>query len=243
MDEITFRYAGDQAILAEFKNEISIETNRNVRSLHAALSAAGIFGVGELVPTYRALLIHYDPLKISPHELIAAVKEYSGHLEDVSLPKAIVTEIPVCYEGEYALDIEHIAQMENTTVENVIQIHSQSDYFVYMLGFSPGHAYTARMENPFSFKRLDTPRLRIPGGSIAVQLALSNIIPLEQPCGWNIIGTTPLLTYDPRRQNPFLLQSGQWVHYVPVSRSDFEAIKADAERGTYVCRTYEKEDS
>ena len=110
-----------------------------------------------------------------------------------------------------------------------------------MLGFAPGHPYTARMEHPFSFKRRAEPRVKIPGGSIVVQLALSDIIPFDQPCGWNIIGTTPVLACDYRKENPFLLQAGQWIRHVPIDKPTFLEIKRQVELGEYRCRTYEKE--
>ena len=241
MSEMTFRFAGDQALLVEFENEISIPVNQKVRSLKVALEREKLDGLGELVPAYRSLLIHYDPLVIPYRKLMEEVEQLGDHLGNVELPPAIVTEVPVCYEGEYAADIQESAQIEKKSVEEIIRIHSQSDYFIYMLGFAPGHPYGARMENPFSFKRRETPRVKIPGGSIVVQLGLSDIIPFEQPCGWNIIGTTPVLAYDSRRENPFLLQSGQWLRHIPISQAEFRAIQAQVEAGTYVCRTYQKE--
>ena len=160
----------------------------------------------------------------------------------VSLPPAMVTEIPVCYDKEYAVDLEHIASIEHKTEEEIIRIHSQSDYFVYMLGFAPGHPYTARFENPFSFKRMENPRLKIPGGSIVVQLGLSDIIPFDQPCGWNIIGATPVLACDYRKEDPFLLHAGQWIRHRPVSKEEYLDIRKQVEDGSYVCRSWEKED-
>ena len=242
MSEAVIRPAGDSALLVEFENEISLEVNARVRALKYALEESPFPGMGELIPTYRALLIHYDPLKIRLAPAREEVKARLGHMDQVSLPEAIVTEIPVCYDKEYAVDLEHIAQMEKKTEEEIIRIHSQSDYFVYMLGFSPGHPYTARFENPFSFKRMENPRLRIPGGSIVVQLALSDIIPFDQPCGWNIIGSTPVLPCDYRKEQPFLLKAGQWIHHTPVSREEYLDIKKQVEEGTYVCRTWKKED-
>ena len=97
------------------------------------------------------------------------------------------------------------------------------------------------MEYPFSFKRRPTPRVKIPAGSIVVQLGLSDIIPFDQPCGWNIIGTTPVPAYDPRKENPFLLQAGQWMRHVPISREEFAAIRRQVEAGTYVPKTCRKE--
>lgn len=241
MGDVTIRYAGDRAILVEFKNEISMETNSKVRSLEFTLEQNPFPGMKELVPTYRALLVQYDPRIIKAAMAVEMIRECIGKMSDVSLPKAMVTEIPVIYEKEFAEDIEEIAAIEKKTVKEIIQIHSQSDYFVYMLGFAPGHPYTARFENPFSFKRRETPRVRIPGGSIVVQLALSDVIPFDQPCGWNIIGRTPVLACDYRKENPFLLQAGQWIRHIPIEREEYFDILRQVELGTYVCKTYEKE--
>lgn len=240
MSEYTLRYIGDQALSVEFENEISIRVNQKVRALCHALEEKRIPGVGELVPTYRALMIHYNPLRTDLDALLAAIREAAAHPDPAQLPPAVVTEIPVLYEGEYAQDIEEIARIENKTVEEIIRIHSQSDYYVYMLGFAPGHPYAARFENPFSFKRRSEPRVRIPGGSIVVQLGLSDIIPFDQPCGWNIIGTTPVLACDYRREDPFLLRAGQWIRHIPVDRAEFFDIKRRVELGEYQCRRYER---
>lgn len=241
MGEVIIRYAGDRAILAEFENEISMETNSKVRSLKFTLEQNPFPGMKELIPTYRALLVQYDPRVIKAAAVIEWIQDCMGRMSKVSLPKAIVTEIPVIYDKEFAEDIEEIAKIEKKSVKEIIKIHSQSDYFVYMLGFAPGHPYAARFENPFSFKRRETPRVRIPGGSIVVQLALSDIIPFEQPCGWNIIGRTPVLACDYRKKNPFLLQAGQWMRHIPIEKEEYFDILRQVELGTYVCKTYEKE--
>ena len=241
MEAYRLRPVGDRAILVEFENEISRAVNRKVRALDHVLSGQRIIGLRELVPTYRALLIQYDPLTLSPKKMEQVIERAAAGLDEVTMPRELVTEIPVLYEGEYALDLEEIARLENKTVEEVIRIHSQSDYYIYMLGFAPGHPYTARFENPFSFRRRSTPRVKIPGGSIVVQLDLSDVIPFDQPCGWNIIGSTPLEICDYRKENPFLLQAGQWIRHVPIDRNQFEEIRRQVELGTYVPRTFEKE--
>lgn len=241
MQDVAIKQAGDSAVLVEFENEIGIETNAKVRSLMFSLERHPFAGMRELTPAYRSLLIQYDPCAVKS----GAVREFVGqslaNLRSVTLPKPVITEIPVIYDPEFAPDIEEIARIEDKTVEDVIRIHSGSDYFVYMLGFAPGHPYTARFENPFSFKRRESPRVRIDGGSVVVQLALSNIIPFDQPCGWNIIGTTPVLVCDYRRENPFLLKAGQWIRHIPIDRDEYFDIKRRVELSEYVCRTYEKE--
>ena len=241
MQDVAIKQAGDSAILVEFENEIGMETNAKVRSLMFSLERRPFAGMRELTPAYRSLLIQYDPCAVKS----GAVREFVGqslaNLRSVTLPKPVITEIPVIYDPEFAPDIEEIARIEDKTVEEVIRIHSGSDYVVYMLGFAPGHPYTARFENPFSFKRRESPRVRIDGGSVVVQLALSNIIPFDQPCGWNIIGTTPVLVCDYRRENPFLLKAGQWIRHIPIDRDEYFDIKRRVELSEYVCRTYEKE--
>ena len=109
-----------------------------------------------------------------------------------------------------------------------------------MLGFAPGHPYMARFEEPFHFKRREVPRVSIPARSIVVQLNLSDLIPFEQPCGWNIIGSTPLDICNFSKENPFLLQAGDWVRHVPVDEREYQRIRREVEKGTYQVKTYEK---
>ena len=241
MQDIAIKQAGDSAILVEFENEIGIETNAKVRSLMFSLERRPFVGMRELTPAYRSLLVQYDPCTVKSGAVRESLGQSLANLQSVTLPKPMITEIPVIYDPEFALDIEEIARIEGKTVDEIVKIHSGSDYFVYMLGFAPGHPYTARFENPFSFKRRESPRVRIDGGSIVVQLALSNIIPFDQPCGWNIIGTTPVLACDYRRENPFLLKAGQWIRHIPIGRDEYFDIKRRVELSEYVCRTYEKE--
>lgn len=241
MAEYIVRHVGDCALSVEFANEISLETNQKVCAMKMALEKQCIYGVQELIPSYRALLIIYDPLLAEWETIETAIAQSVGALGEVEIPKPVITEIPVLYEGEYAMDIEEIAKLENKTVEEVIRIHSESDYYVYMLGFSPGLPYTARLENPFSFGRRTSPRIRIPGGCVVVQKEQSNITPFPQPCGWNVIGTTPLLMCDYRHETPFLLKAGQWVRYVPIEHAEFMEIKRQVELDCYQCKTYEKE--
>lgn len=238
MEKAMIRLCGDCAVTVEFENKISIEVNKKVIALKYQMEKEKRDGIRELVPTYRSLLIHYDPCRITYKQLVDYIEPCLEQQGEVILPKPIVTEIPVLYEGE---DIEEIAKLENKSMDEIIKIHSQSDYFIYMLGFAPGHPYTARFENPFSFKRRESPRVRIDGGSIVVQLELSDIIPFDQPCGWNIIGITPVKVCDYRKKDPFLLNAGQWIRHIPIDRKEYHEIKKQVEADVYVCKTYEKE--
>ena len=241
MEQVTCRAVGDSALLAEFAEVISLEENRKVRALKAAIEQKGLPGVGEAIPAYRSLLIRYDPCRISFARLREAVEACVQSLADVELPPALLVEIPVCYEGEYAMDMEEITRLEGKSAEQIIRIHTEEDNFIYMLGFTPGQPYGARQHAPFSFGRRSTPRVRVPAGSVVVQRELTDILPFDQPCGWRIIGRTPVKLFDPGREEPFLLRSGQWFRHIPISASEFARIRQQVERGSYACRTVVKE--
>ena len=153
-----------------------------------------------------------------------------------------MTEIPILYGGQWGIDLEECAKLEGITEDEFIRIHSGSEYYVYMLGFAPGHPYTARFERTFHFKRRESPRLKVPGSSVVAAENLSNILPFDQPCGWNLIGSTPVKMCDYQREEPFLLSAGQWIRFVPINEDRYHEIKENVEKGQYQCRTYEKEE-
>lgn len=237
---VKFLIAGDSAVSIQLGEEISLEINQQVRMLFGELMKHSVEGIVEMVPTYASLIVHYRPEIISYEKLIKEISKKMEHMDKLEQKQQIVKEIPICYEGELAPDIEECAAYEKCSVEDVIRMHSEHEYYSYMLGFAPGHAYMARFKEPFHFKRRNTPRIRIPARSIVVQENLSNFIPFDQPCGWNIIGTTPLTICDYKRENPFLVQAGDWVKFIPVSRKEYDRIKEADCKGIYRLKTYEK---
>lgn len=238
--EAKFLISGDSAVSVQMGSEISLEVNQLVRMLFLDLTNDPVEGIVEMVPTYASLMIHYRPEKIQYSRLKEEIEGRLGSMEQVEEGSRIVKEIPICYGGELGPDLEDCAAVENVSSKEFIRMHSEHEYYTYMLGFAPGHAYMARFEEPFHFKRRETPRVRIPGQSVVVQLNLSNLIPFDQPCGWNIVGATPLTICDHTKKDPFLVHAGEWVRYVPVGRREYEKIKEDVRRGTYRLKTYEK---
>lgn len=238
--EAKFLISGDSAVSVQMGSEISLEVNQLVRMLFLDLTNDPVEGIVEMVPTYASLMIHYRPEKIQYSRLKEEIEGRLGSMEQVEEGSRIVKEIPICYGGELGPDLEDCAAVENMSSKEFIRMHSEHEYYTYMLGFAPGHAYMARFEEPFHFKRRETPRVRIPGQSVVVQLNLSNLIPFDQPCGWNIVGATPLTICDHTKKDPFLVHAGEWVRYVPVGRREYEKIKEDVRRGTYRLKTYEK---
>ena len=219
--------SGDQAISVCMGEEISLEVNRRVLMLQKELETRPVNGIREMIPTYAALMIQYQP------EVIRL-----DNSQDIEHTDKVIREVPILYGGETGPDLELCAQLENTTTEEIIRKHSSHDYYVYMLGFAPGHPYSARFEEPFSFKRRDTARVKIPARSVVVQLNLSALIPFEQPCGWNIIGSTPLTICDYKKEDPFLVHAGEWIRYVPVSRKEYDQIRRADEAGAYQVKVY-----
>lgn len=230
--------SGDRAVSVQMGNEISLEVNRKVLMLHEELKKRPVAGIREMVPTYASLMIHYCPDVIGLDRLTDEIYRRLDSMKDITDTKKVIREIPILYGGETGPDLELCAQLENTTVDEVIRKHSAHDYYVYMLGFAPGHPYSARFEEPFSFKRRDTARVKIPARSVVVQLNLSDLIPFEQPCGWNIIGSTPLTICDYHKEDPFLVHAGEWIRYIPVNQKEYDEIRRADEAGTYQVRVH-----
>lgn len=238
--EAKFLLVGDAAISVQMGDEISLEVNQLVRMLYQELTRNPIEGVTEMVPTYVSLMIHYRPDVIRYEELKARIQVQMQHMENAEGQSGTVKEIPICYGGEFGPDLEDCAAFENISTQELIRMHSDHEYLAYMLGFAPGHAYMSRFEEPFHFKRRESPRVHIPGRSIVAQLYQSNLIPFDQPCGWNILGMTPLTICDYSKEDPFLVRAGEWVKFIPITKREYELIRKDVERGTYRLKTYEK---
>lgn len=238
--DVKFLVAGDSAISVQMGDVISLEVNQKVRMLYNDLHKSPIEGMVEMVPTYAALTIHYRPEQILYDEMVKRITARLSGLQEAEQERQIIKEIPICYDPSLGLDFEECATLENVSGDELIRMHSSHDYYSYMLGFAPGHAYMARFEEPFGFKRRETPRVHIEAGAIVVQENLSNLIPFDQPCGWNIIGATPLKICNYEKEDPFLVHAGEWVRYIPVSLSEYKKIKIADEKDQYQVKTYEK---
>ena len=175
--DIKVHIVGDCAISIELGDKISLDSNLKVRTLKNALESRKGIGIREMVPTYTNLMIHYDPELVSYGKLMKEIKKMVNSLSAVKFANEKVVEIPILYGGESGTDLEECAVLEGVSVEELINMHSQPLYYTYMLGFAPGHPYLARFENAFHFKRRDTPRVKIPAGSVVVAENLSNLIP------------------------------------------------------------------
>ncbi len=236
VDGYVFLPVGDCALTVEFGREISEEINGKVRSLAMKLKDAAIPGVLEWIPTYRSLLICYDPSEITCRRLTALLRRLIEKPGQVVRESRRIWEIPVCYGGEFGEDIGFVSSHAGMTPEDVVRLHSGREYRIYMLGFLPGFAYLGGLDKRIHTPRLKTPRTRIPPGSVGIGGEQTGIYPIASPGGWQLIGRTPVKPYDPRRALPILFEAGDYLRFVPIDKARFMEIAAQAEDGTYKYR-------
>ncbi len=223
MEQIRFLPCGDSAVTVEFSKEINEETNRKIRFLATEIERQGIRGVRESVPTFCSITVYFDPLVLSGQKLQKKILNIIHAYKEGSAQKRRVFLIPVCYEGEYAPDMEDVCRLTGLTREEVIQIHSSTDYLIYMLGFLPGFPYLGGMDSRIEAPRLDTPRTTIPEGAVGIGGKQTGIYPLASPGGWRLIGRTPVKVYDPGRENPIVYKAGDYIRFFPISPEKFES--------------------
>ncbi len=239
MPNVRFLLTGDTSFSAEFGNEISEESNAQIRAFTIALEKSGIPGIVELVPTYRSCMIHYDPGVISHAELTKRLESVLGRLDSIVIPPSDVLEIPVLYGGEeMGPDLAFVSEHTGLSQQEVIELHTSTEYLIYMLGFTPGFTYLGGMSSKIETPRLKQPRVKIPAGSVGIAGKQTGVYPIDSPGGWQLIGRTPVKMYDPDRETPILPKAGQYIKFRAIERAEYDEIAAAAEKGEYVCRTY-----
>jgi inhibitor of KinA len=225
--------AGDAALVVEFGDAIDPTINRRVRELLLAVEAARVPGVRDLVPTYRSLLVSYDPRQTTFEALKARLAPFEDGLASATIPPPRVVEIPTAYGGAFGPDLGFVAGHNHLTELEVVSIHAGSDYLVYMMGFSPGFTYLGGMSERIATPRLKTPRTAIPAGSVGIAQQQTGIYPVESPGGWQLIGRTPVSLFDPSRVPPVVVEAGDYIRFVPVSADEYEAIGKSMRAGAW----------
>jgi len=217
---------GDTAVTIQIGNEISEAVNREVVAVLEALSAAKIDGIRELVPSYTAVCVHYDPLVLPYEKLLeqfSAIRIDANCVQEDHRP---VVKIPVCYGGEYGPDLSFVAEHNGLTPDEVIRRHSQGTYLVYMLGFLPGFAYMGGMDESIACPRLTSPRTKIPAGSVGIAGSQTGVYPLSSPGGWQLIGRTPVQMFAMEGETArFALAAGDHVQFVPITEEEYKRME------------------
>jgi KipI family sensor histidine kinase inhibitor len=219
-------FMGNRGLLLEFGDEISHEVNDRVRRMALAIRSEAIEGIIETVPTYRSLLVIYNPLTLPLDQLKKRLQKIEEGLQETPFPEPKLTRIPAVYGGLYGPDLEGVAKHCGISTEEVIRLHTSKPYFIYMIGFMPGYPYMGELPEALIMPRLKTPRLSVPKGSVAIAQKQTGIYSMESPGGWQIIGRTPVELFDPEKTPPALLQMGGLVQFYSISEKEFKEWKS-----------------
>ncbi|SHO67708.1 sensor histidine kinase inhibitor, KipI family [Pseudoxanthobacter soli DSM 19599] len=233
--ELRFLDAGDSGLVIELGATVDAAVNAAVIALDAALARLALPAIRETVPTYRSLLVLFDPVRMRRPELIGIVR---GLWPPAPLSEETTNHwiVPVLYGGESGVDLDHVAEVHGMTPQEVVALHSSVDYRVYMIGFAPGFAYLGGLPAAIHTSRRTDPRRATPPRSISIggqQTAVSP--PIAIPSGWHLIGQTPVRSYDPARsERPFLFAAGDTIRFRPIDEDEYRTLVAAAEAGDEV---------
>jgi KipI family sensor histidine kinase inhibitor len=225
-----FLQCGDTALAIELGDAVDRRVSALVLALAERVKAAAVPGIVELVPTFRSLMVHYDPLTVPQSELKA---QLAPLLSGLSAADSCGRHwrIPVCYHASVAPDLAEISGRTGLVPDRVVALHSAATYRVYMVGFLPGFPYLGELPRELVLPRRENPRAAVPAGSVAVATTLTAVYSLESPGGWHLIGRTPALLWDRRRDPPAALAPGDNVRFVPISLGDHDALASRSAAG------------
>jgi len=218
--------AGDGALVVELGEGIAPALNAAVHRLDRRIAGACLPGVVETVPTYRSVLVVFDPALTAPDRLGPALLELAAGLEAATADPQRRWVVPVRFGGVHGEDLDDVARRAGLTTDEVVALHCAADYRVYMLGFSPGFAYLGGLPDVLHQPRRENPRMMTPAGSVIQGGAQAAISPIAMPSGWHLLGRTPVKIFDLRREQPFLLAPGDRVRFTAVSLADYDRLEA-----------------
>ncbi len=250
MQEIQFIPFSENAVLLSFGNTINEAIHEKLMHAKNSIEKNPFKGFVETVPAYNSLTVFYNPVTVEKDaetisgSVIGQLKQIiqtgeqstnkpsfanlsnefltqTQALEGKPIDKSTIT-IPVCYDEEYGIDLQDLSTQLNLSFEEIIQLHKEKTYRVFMIGFTPGFPYLGTLDEKLFTKRKAQPRVNLPPGSVAIAGNQTGIYPLSTPGGWNIIGQTPLLLFDQQKENPFLLKAGDTIQFKAITKKEFE---------------------
>lgn len=219
---------GDAALAVEFGDTVDPALNARVLALDASL--VHVAGIVETVPTYRSLLVHYDPLAVGFRVLSETLLALASGTS--ATPDAGTTwRVPVAYGGEHGIDLEATAALHGITADELVRRHSAPTYQVYMIGFLPGFAYLGGLDQSIATPRRTNPRLKTPAGTISIGGVQALVATIEAPSGWHLLGRTPVRNFMPSRNPVFLFKPGDRVRFDAIDASRFDELERSADAG------------
>lgn len=227
---VRFRIGGDRALIVAYGEGIDPAVNERVRQMVVLIEGSAHPAIEAVVPSYCTLAVHYDPDRIDAEGLIDLLQTLEAQAGEAIVPPAATIDIPVCYGGEFGLDLDFVARHNNLDPEAVVRRHSEADYRIYAIGFAPGFCYLGGLDPRLYTPRLATPRLHVPAGSVGIAGGQTGIYPLASPGGWQLIGRTPLRLFAPEREPPIPYQPGDCLRFRPISVATFAQMAGEARR-------------
>ena len=229
-----FSSMGDSALMVTVGDSISYEINKKVHDIISLIKLEDWPGIREIVPTYSSFVIHFDPIKFSREGLTECVQGIWNEDLNSGNTESRIILLPTLYSSDYGPDLQSVAELTGLSIEEVIETHSKVDYLVYALGFSPGFPYLGGLDSKIHCPRLETPRVSVPQGAVAIADSQTGVYPVASPGGWRLIGRTPVTMFDPSRANPSLVTPGDYIRFVPIgSDVEFTEILEKSAQGTF----------
>jgi KipI family sensor histidine kinase inhibitor len=225
--------AGDGAVSVELADDISREANTRVLTLERLLTAERVPGLVETLPTFRSVLVTYDPLVLPWADLERRIRALLPRLAGAPPPPGRRVELPCAYGGEHGPDLDEVARRLGLSPDEVVRLHAGAEQFVYFIGFTPGLPYMSGMPERLTIPRLDRPRTKTPPGSVGIGGTQCSIYSVESPGGFWVLGRTPLRLYDPAAADPILLRAGDRVRFRPIDGAEYRTIADAVAAGRY----------
>lgn len=230
---------GDSAICVKFIEAVSPELNQRIRQFCGQLEHEKWEGISEWVPAYETVTVYYSPLRTSYQKLsikLTQLADSIGFSVAESSGSPYLIYLPTLYGGRFGKDLPQVAKANGLSEKEVIDLHTGTDYLVYMMGFLPGFPYLGGMSEEIATPRLENPRSRVPSGSVGIAGEQTGVYPIESPGGWNLIGRTPIKLFDSSREEPFLFQAGDRIRFVPIEDEEYKSLLAEGEAGKCTLR-------
>jgi KipI family sensor histidine kinase inhibitor len=219
----------DNSIEILFTAEISKKTNKQIRIITKEIKSALGNELIDIIPAYHNILINFDCIRSNPTNIIKKIKSIISNSKIGEKYKKEIVEIPVCYEKPYSLDIDFVCNSHNISKNDLIKKHTNPEYLVYMIGFTPGFPYLGGMDSDIATPRKKKPRTFIPSGSVGIAGSQTGIYPIESPGGWQIIGRTPYNLFDPYREPAVMIEVGQYIKFRSISKKEYNHISSQME--------------
>nr|MBC7612517.1 5-oxoprolinase subunit PxpB [Pseudopedobacter sp.] len=235
LKDFTFYQISETAVSIEFGDEISEETLEIVTKFNRYIKENPFLGLLNTIPAYTTLTLYFNPVVLMNEAGLkgqTCLDKISAYIKGTNFETKInkkkhheIVQIPVCYDVKFGLDLEELTLFYQLKKEEIIEIHSNSVYTVFMIGFVPGFPYLGGLSDKLIAPRKQNPRKVIPAGSVGIAGHQTGIYPLETPGGWQIIGRTPIKLFDANRTRPSLLKAGDQIKFEPISLSEFERLE------------------